>query len=117
MKVCIALEEEQWYNLLAPFFTLEVTSPGKDVFTCVLKVHVIAIVCVLQFVGHHTESHDLLPDESVRPGDVHVHLRVVDLVGQPIIHNFRQVSAGHRGREQMRGRQEGPWNQIPPCCF
>ena len=62
---------------------------------------VIAIVRVLQFVGHHAESHDLLPDERVGPCDVHVHLRVVDLVGQPVIHDLRQVPAGHRERNQL----------------
>ena len=79
-------------------FTLEVTGAGKGVLTRVLEVDVIAVIRVLQFVGYHTESHDLLPDERVGPCDVHVHLGVVDLVGQPIVHDLRQVSAGQRGR-------------------
>lgn len=80
-------------------FTLE--GADKGYLTCVLEVDVIAIVCVLQFVGHHAESHDLLPDERVGPRDVHVHLWVVDLVGQPVIHDLRQVSGGHRERDQL----------------
>ena len=58
-------------------FTLE--GADKGYLTCVLEVDVIAIVCVLQFVGHHAESHDLLPDERVGPRDVHAHLWVVSL--------------------------------------
>ena len=80
-------------------FTLE--GADKGYLTRVLEVDVIAIVRVLQFVGHHAESHDLLPDERVGPCDVHVHLRVVDLVGQPVIHDLRQVPAGHRERNQL----------------
>lgn len=63
-----------------------------------MEVDIIAIVRILQLVGHHPESHDLLPDEGVGPGDVHLHLRIVDLVGQPIVHDLRQVSARWRER-------------------
>jgi len=78
--------------------TVGLTGLCEGFLTCVLEVDVIAIVRILQFVGHHSESHDLLSDESVWPRDVHLHLRVVDLVGQPIIHDLRQVSVGKRGR-------------------
>ena len=84
-------------------FTLE--GADKGYLTCVLEVDIIAIVCILQFVGHHTESHDLLPDERVGPRDVHVHLRVVDLVGQPVIHDLRQVPEGTE-RETSWGEAE-----------
>lgn len=70
----------------------------RAVLTCVLEVDVIAIVCVLQFVGHHTESHDLLSDESVWPCDVHFYFGIIDLVGQPIVHDLRQVPAKQRER-------------------
>lgn len=49
--------------------------------TGVLKVDVIPIVRILQLVGHDTQSHDLLPDQCVGPGDIDIHLWVVHLVG------------------------------------
>lgn len=95
--------------------TLEGTGTSQDSLTRVLEVDVIAVVRVLELVGHHAESHDLLPDERVRPRDVHVDLGVVDLVGQPIVHDLRQVSAGQGGSTPIRMRREGPRNQILPC--
>lgn len=56
-----------------------------------MKVDVVAVVGVLQLVGHHPQSHDLLPDERVRPRDVHPHLWVIQLVGQAVLLDFREV--------------------------
>lgn len=64
---------------------------GK-LLTWVLKVDIIAVVGIFQLVGHHPQSHDLLADEGVWAGDVHSHLRVIHLVGQSILLNFREVS-------------------------
>lgn len=114
LKVPIALEEKSRYSFYN-HVTLEGTGTSQDSLTRVLEVDVIAVVRVLELVGHHAESHDLLPDQSVRPRDVHVDLGVVDLVGQPIIHDLRQVSAGQGGSAPIRMRQEGPRNQILPC--
>ena len=56
-----------------------------------MKVDIIAVIGIFQLVGHHPQSHDLLADEGVRAGDVHYHLRVIHLVGQSILLNFRKV--------------------------
>jgi len=61
-----------------------------------LKVDIIAVVGVFQLVGHHPQSHDLLADECVRAGDVHDHLRIIHLVGQSILLNFREVPSGYK---------------------
>lgn len=88
-KMSMALGENLMSTVLHNHFNCGHPGPCARSLTCVLEVDVIAVVCILQFVGHHSESHDLLSDESVGPGDVHLHLRVVDLVGQPIIHDLR----------------------------
>lgn len=59
--------------------------------TGVPEVDVVAVVGVLQLVGHDAQGHDLLPDERVGSGDVHVHLRVVHLVGQTLFHHLREI--------------------------
>ena len=56
-----------------------------------MKVNVVAIVSVFELVSHHSESHDLLADEGVGPGDVHSHLRVVDLVSQTVLQHLREI--------------------------
>lgn len=58
-----------------------ISGEGAGALTGVPEVNVVAIVGVLQLVGHDAEGHDLLSDEGVGPGDVHIHLRVVQLVG------------------------------------
>lgn len=59
--------------------------------TWVLKVDIIAVVGIFQLVGHHPQSHDLLADEGVWACYVHANLRVIHLVGQSILLNFREV--------------------------
>lgn len=59
--------------------------------TGVPEVDVVAVVGVLQLVGHDAQGHDLLPDERVGSGDVHIHLRVVHLVGQTLFHHLREI--------------------------
>lgn len=59
--------------------------------TRVLKVDIIADVGIFQLVCHHPQSHDLLPDECIWAGDVHTNLRVVHLIGESILLNFREV--------------------------
>lgn len=66
--------------------------------TGVLERDVIAIVGAAQFVGHHSQSHDLLPDEGVRAGDVNLHLRVTLLIGQAILHHLWEIPAYDRKR-------------------
>lgn len=60
--------------------------------TGILEVDVISVVSVLQLIGHDTQSHDLLSDQCVRSGDVHVHLWVVHLVGETFLHYFGKIS-------------------------
>lgn len=44
-----------------------------------------------QFVCRHPQLHDQLPDPHIWPGNVHLHLRIVDLTHQPIASNIREV--------------------------
>lgn len=71
------------------------TEQGAVTLT-VYEVHVLACLSLLQFVGGHPQLHNQLPGPHVRPGDVHLHLRVVDLAHQSI--------AGHLG--EVPGRAE-----------
>lgn len=65
--------------------------------TGVLERDVVAIVGAAQLVGHHSQSHDLLPDEGVRAGDVNLHLWVTLLIGQAILHHLWEIPA-HNSR-------------------
>ena len=64
--------------------------------TGILEVDVVPVVGIAELVGHHPQGHDLLPDESVRPRNVHLHLRVVQLVGQAILHHLWEISEEER---------------------
>lgn len=55
------------------------------------EIHVLSTLSVSQFVGHHPQLHDQLSGPHIRPGNVHFHLRVVDLANQPIARHIRQV--------------------------
>lgn len=44
-----------------------------------------------QFVCCHPQLHDQLPDPHIWPGNVHFHLRIVDLAHQPIASNIWEV--------------------------
>lgn len=72
--------------------------------TGVPKVDVVPVVGVPQLVGHDTQGHDLLSDEGVRPGDVHIHLRVVHLVGETLFHHLREIP-GHSETAETSAHQ------------
>lgn len=59
--------------------------------TRVLKIHVITIKGVFQAIRNDLQLHDLLPYRHVRLGDVNVHLRIIDLIGQTISHELGEV--------------------------
>lgn len=61
------------------------------ILTGILEVHVIAVDCILHSVRHDFELHDLLSYNHVWFGDVNLHFRVVDLVGQSISHHLREI--------------------------
>lgn len=64
--------------------------------TGVLEVRVLAVVGAAQPVGRDLQLHDLLADGHVGLGDVHLHLGVVDLVGQAVAHHLGEVPGGRR---------------------
>ena len=53
----------------------------------------IAVVSVLQLLGHELESEDLLVYVNVRPCDVHGHLGVPLLTGQTVADDAGAVTA------------------------
>ena len=55
------------------------------------EVHVLSALSVSQLVGHHPQLHDQLSGPHIRPGDVHLHLGVVDLAHQPVTCHVREV--------------------------
>lgn len=59
--------------------------------TCVLKVHIMAVESVFQPVRHDLQLHYLLADRNVRFGYVDLHFRVIDLIGQAVSDDLRQV--------------------------
>jgi hypothetical protein len=69
-----------------PTHTLE-----KQRLTDVKEVHVIPIVSVLHFTGHHPKGHDLAEDQYVWFAGVHLDLWVIALVGQSISCHCKQV--------------------------
>lgn len=74
------------------------STPRAVRITGVLEGDVVAVVGAAQFVGHHSQSHDLLPDEGVWPGDVNLHLWITLLIGQAISDNLWEVPAQDRKR-------------------
>lgn len=64
--------------------------------TGVLEGDVVAVVGTAQFVGHHSQCHDLLPDEGVRAGDVDLYLWIALLIGQAVLHDLREIPAKDR---------------------
>lgn len=46
---------------------------------------------MLQFVGRDPQLHDQLSGPHIWPGDVHLHLGVVDLADEPIARHVREV--------------------------
>lgn len=69
--------------------------------TRILEVHVVPIQSILQPVAHDFELHDLLADIHVRFGDVELHFRVVDLIGQAVAHHLRKVPDQRRGMREV----------------
>lgn len=61
--------------------------------TCVLEVHIAAVDSVFQPVCHDLKLHYLLAYRNVGFGDVDFHLGVVDLIGQAVSDDFREVPA------------------------
>lgn len=61
------------------------------IHTCILKVHILAVVCVLQAVCHDFQLHYLLTYSHVWLGDVNFHLWVIDLTGQTVTHHLREI--------------------------
>lgn len=84
---------------------------GKvSLLTWVLKVDVVAVVGIFQFVGHHPQSHNLLADEGVWACDVHADLGVVHLVGQSVLLNFRKIPLKLGGKKQtITNKSHGCW--------
>ena len=75
--------------------------------TICVKVLTVHEVCVLsglrvsQFVGGHPQLTDQLSGPDVWSGNVHLHLRVVDLAHQPVSRHLWQVP------DQQTAKQHG----------
>lgn len=74
--------------------------------TGILEGDVVAVVGAAQFVGHHSQSHDLLPDEGVWAGDVNIHLWITQLIGQAIFHNLWEIPAHDRKQLNLTLRHQ-----------
>lgn len=61
------------------------------ILTGILEVHIVAVDSILHSACHDFELHDLLSYIHVWFGDVDLHFRVIDLVGQSISHYLREV--------------------------
>lgn len=98
-------------------------SEQNTVTLTVHEVHVLARLRVLQFVGSHPQLHDQLPGPHVRPGDVHLHLGVVDLAHQTIARHIGEVPKWAKpvvhGREadsnQTTEHLQKPWTHNHLC--
>ncbi len=64
---------------------------SMSILTGVLEVHIISIDGVLQSVDHYLELHDLFAYSHVWFGNVNLHLRIIDLTGQPVSHQSWQI--------------------------
>lgn len=84
--------------------------------TCLLEVHVLPTAGPHQARGGAAQGQEMLPSGQLRPGNIHLHLWIVDLVHQPIACHIWEVPV--LPQRTNSGQTPGPgqggfYRQVP----